>query len=115
AVGKFITGPGARAAGGAFFDISITGKGAHGAYPHQSVDPIVVACHLGTALQSIVSRNIAAQDTAVLSITRIHSGDAYNVIPQSAVMAGTVRTMKREVMEMVEHTMRRLSRSLAAG
>ncbi len=90
-VGKFTTGPGARAAGGAFFDISITGKGAHGAYPQQSIDPIVVACHLGTALQSIVSRNISAQDTAVLSITRIQSGDAYNVIPQSAVMAGTVR------------------------
>ncbi|HEY1412728.1 MAG TPA: amidohydrolase, partial [Rhodopila sp.] len=53
-VGKFITGPGARAAGGAFFDIQITGKGAHGAHPHQSIDPVVVACHLGTALQSIV-------------------------------------------------------------
>src|ERR1700733_5772211 len=48
-VGKFTTGPGARAAGGAFFDISITGKGAHGAYPHQSIDPIVVACHPATA------------------------------------------------------------------
>ena len=82
-VGKFITGPGARAAGGAFFDITITGKGAHGAHPHQSIDPVVVACHLGTALQSIVSRNISAQDTAVLSITRIQAGDAYNVIPQS--------------------------------
>src|SRR5271154_3536848 len=115
AVGKFITGPGARAAGGAFFDISITGKGAHGAYPHQSVDPIVVACHLGTALQSIVSRNISAQDTAVLSITRIQSGGAYNVIPQSAIMAGTVRTMKSEVMATVERNMKRLAVGIAAG
>jgi len=98
AVGKFITGFGARAAGGAFFDIRITGKGAHGAHPQQSIDPVVIACHLGTALQSIVSRNIAAQDTAVLSITRIQAGDAYNVIPQHAVLAGTVRTLKREVM-----------------
>jgi amidohydrolase len=114
-VGKFTTGPGARAAGGAFFDISITGKGAHGAYPHQSIDPIVVACHLGTALQSIVSRNISAQDTAVLSITRIQSGDAYNVVPQSAVMAGTVRAMKPEVMTMVEQNMKRLAASIAAG
>ncbi len=97
-VGKFITGPTARAAGGAFFDITITGKGAHGAHPQQSIDPVVVACHLGTALQSIVSRNISAQDTAVLSITRIQAGDAYNVIPQQAVLAGTVRTMKREIM-----------------
>ena len=114
-VGKFITGPGARAAGGAFFDITITGKGAHGAYPHHSIDPIVVACHLGTALQSIVSRNISAQDTAVLSITRIQSGDAYNVIPQSAIMAGTVRTMKSDVMTMIEQNMKRLAVSVAAG
>jgi hippurate hydrolase len=114
-VGRFITGPNARAAGGAFFDIKITGKGAHGAHPQQSIDPVVVACHLGTALQSIVSRNISAQDTAVLSITRIQSGDAYNVIPQYAVLAGTVRTMKREVMETIEANMRRLATSLAAG
>ena len=114
-VGKFITGPGARAAGGAFFDITITGKGAHGAYPYHSIDPIVVACHLGTALQSIVSRNISAQDTAVLSITRIQSGDAYNVIPQSAIMAGTVRTMKSDVMTMIEQNMKRLAVSVSAG
>ncbi|HEX2942565.1 MAG TPA: amidohydrolase, partial [Rhodopila sp.] len=114
-VGKFTTSPGARAAGGAFFDITITGKGAHGAQPQQSIDPVLVACHLATALQSIVSRNIAAQDTAVLSITRIQSGDAYNVIPQSALMAGTVRAMKREVMEKVEANMKRLAESIAAG
>jgi amidohydrolase len=114
-VGKFITGPGARAAGGAFFDITITGKGAHGAYPHHSIDPIVVACHLGTALQSIVSRNISAQDTAVLSITRIQSGDAYNVIPQSAILAGTVRTIKSDVMTMIEQNMKRLAVSVADG
>ena len=115
AVGKFITGPGARAAGGAFFDITITGKGAHGARPQESIDPVVVACNLGTALQSIVSRNISAQDTAVLSVTRIQSGDAYNVIPQSAVMAGTVRTMKTEVMATIEQNIKRLALSIAAG
>ena len=100
---------------GAFFDIVITGKGAHGAHPSQSIDPILVACHLGTALQSIVSRNVSAMDTAVLSITRIQSGDAYNVIPQSAIMAGTVRTMKSEVMALIEQNMRRLATSVAAG
>src|ERR1700710_503086 len=113
--GRLITGPGARAAGGAFFDITITGKGAHGAHPQQGIDPVLVACHLGTALQSIISRNISAQDTAVLSITRIQSGDAYNVIPQSAVMAGTVRTMKSETMATIEQNMRRLTTRLAAG
>jgi amidohydrolase len=115
AVSRFSTSPGVRFAGGGFFDITITGKGAHGAYPHHSIDPVVVACHLGTALQSIVSRNISAQDAAVLSVTRIESGDAYNVIPQRAVLAGTVRTMKREVMTMIEQNMRRLATSLAAG
>lgn len=114
-VGRFVTGPSARAAGGAFFDITITGKGAHGANPQHGIDPVVVACHLGTALQTIVSRNIAAMDTAVLSITRIQSGDAYNVIPQTAVMAGTVRTMKRETMALVEQNMRRLAASVAQG
>jgi amidohydrolase len=114
-VGKFITGPGTRSAGGAFFDITIAGKGAHGAHPHLSIDPVLVACHLGTALQSIVSRNVSARDTAVLSITRIQSGDAYNVIPQSAVMSGTVRTMQRETMKLVEQNMERLTTAVAAG
>jgi amidohydrolase len=114
-VGKFITGPGARAAGGAFFDINITGKGAHGAHPHQSIDPVLVACHLGTALQSIVSRNVAARESAVLSITRIQSGDAYNVIPQSATMAGTVRTMNRDTMTLIQGNMQRLVTAVAEG
>ena len=114
-VGKFLTSPGVRFAGGAFFDITITGKGAHGARPQESIDPVLVACHLGAALQSIVSRNIAAQDTAVLSITRIQAGDAYNVIPQTAVLAGTVRTMQDSVMATVERNMQRLASSIAAG
>ncbi len=115
AVGQFATNPGVRFASGAFFDITITGKGAHGARPQQGIDPVIVACHLGTALQSIVSRNISAQDTAVLSITRIQAGDAYNVIPQHAVLAGTVRTMKAEVMALIEQNMRRLAVSIAEG
>ena len=114
-VGKFATSPGARFSGGAFFDIKITGKGAHGARPQESIDPVMVACHLATALQSIVSRNVSAQDTAVVSITRIQSGDAYNVIPQYAAMAGTVRTMKSEVMALVEANMKRLAISIAEG
>ena len=114
-VGKFLTSSGVRFAGGAFFDITITGQGAHGARPNQSIDPVIVACHLGTALQSIVSRNISAQDTAVLSVTRIQSGDAYNVIPQYAHLAGTVRAMKAEVMALAERNMKRLATSIAEG
>src|SRR6201988_1317152 len=90
-VGKYGISPGTAMAGGGFFDITITGKGAHGARPEDSIDPVLVACHIGSALQSIVSRNISARETAVLSITRVLSGDAYNVIPQTATMGGTVR------------------------
>jgi hippurate hydrolase len=114
-VGQFATSLGVRFAGAAFFDITITGRGAHGARPQQSIDPVIVACHLGSALQSIVSRNISARDAAVLSITRIQSGDAYNVIPQSASLGGTVRTMTAEVRGMIEQNMRRLSSNIAAG
>ena len=114
-VGKYITGSGARNAAGAFFDIHIKGKGAHGAHPNQSIDPVLVACHLGTALQSIVSRNINPREAAVLSITRIQSGDAYNVIPQTALMSGTVRTLNRPTMEAIEANMGRLVQSVAAG
>jgi amidohydrolase len=114
-VGHFATSPGVRFAGAAFFDITVTGKGAHGARPQEGIDPVLVACHLATALQSIVSRNISAQDSAVLSVTRIQSGDAYNVIPQHAVLAGTVRTMKPEVMATVERNMQRLATGIAEG
>ena len=114
-IGQFALGSGTRSAGGAFFDIAITGKGAHGARPEQSIDPVLVACHIGTALQSIVSRNISPNDTGVLSITKIVSGDAYNVIPQHATMAGTVRTMKRDTMTQIETNMRRMVEAVAAG
>jgi amidohydrolase len=114
-VGRFTTGYGARLAGAAFFDITVTGKGAHGARPHESVDPVIVACHIATALQTIISRNISAQDTAVLSITQIRAGDAYNVIPQQAVLGGTARTMKSDVMATIEHPMKRLAAGIAEG
>jgi amidohydrolase len=114
-IGQFVMGKGPRAAGGAFFDITITGKGSHGAHPHQSIDPVMVACHLGTALQTVVSRNVAPAESAVLSITRIAAGDAYNVIPQSAVLAGTVRTLSRPTMTLIEENMTRLATSIAAG
>ena len=114
-VGQYAISPGVGMAGGAFFDITITGKGAHGARPEESVDPVLVACHLGTALQSIVARNVPPQDIAALSVTRILSGDAYNVIPQTATLAGTVRTMKRETMQLVEANMKRLASHVAAG
>ncbi len=113
AVGKFAIRPGPMMAGGAFFDIDITGVGAHGARPESGIDPVVVAAHITTALQSIVSRNTDPVDTAVVSTTQIHSGDAYNVIPQTARLSGTVRVFRRETMRLVEERMRAIAEGVA--
>jgi len=114
-LGQFAVRAGAMMAGGAFFDIDITGVGAHGARPESGVDPVVVAAQMVTALQTIVSRNARPVDTAVVSVTQIHSGDAYNVIPQRARLSGTVRTFSREVMELVEARMSKIARGIAEG
>jgi hippurate hydrolase len=114
-IGKYGIAPGTAMAGGGFFDIVITGKGAHGARPEESIDPILVACHIGAALQSVVARNVPPRETAVLSVTRIQSGDAYNVIPETARLAGTVRAMKRETMTLVEQAIQRIASGVASG
>ncbi|HXT78693.1 MAG TPA: M20 aminoacylase family protein [Acetobacteraceae bacterium] len=114
-IGRFGITPGIAMAGGGFFDITITGKGAHGARPEQSIDPVLVACNIGSALQSIVARNVSPREMAVLSVTRMLSGDAYNVIPQTATMGGTVRVMKREIMAQVEENMRRIVAGVASA
>jgi amidohydrolase len=115
ALGKFNVKAGAMMAGGAFFDIDITGKGSHGARPESSVDPVLVAAHLATALQSVVARNVRPVETAVLSVTQIHAGDAYNVIPQTARLSGTARAFSSEVMAMMGRNVTRLAESIAAG
>ena len=114
-VGSFAIRPGPMMAGGAFFDISITGVGAHGARPESGIDPVVVAAQITMALQTIVSRNAMPQDTAVVSITQIHGGDAYNVIPQTAKLSGTVRVFSKDTMRLVEDNMRRIAKGVAEG
>jgi len=115
AVGKFAIAPGPQMAGGAFFDISVRGKGAHAARPEESIDPVLAACHIATALQSIVSRNVRPADTAVLSITKVMGGDAFNVIPQYATVSGTARTFRAETMDLIEANMTRVAEGVAAG
>ena len=114
-VGEYAICPGTAMAGGAFFDIRIEGRGSHGAHPEQSIDPVLTACHVGAALQSVIARNIAPTDTAVLSVTKVVSGDAYNVVPQTALMAGTARAFKSEVMDRIEERLRRVVEGVAAG
>lgn len=86
-------------AGADEFKLNLTGKGGHGAQPHTTADPIVAGAHIISALQTIVARNVAPIDTAVVSVTTFHGGHAFNVIPQTAEMTGTIRTFKPEVRE----------------
>ena len=115
AVGKFAIRTGAMMAGGAYFDIGVTGRGAHGARPQAAIDPVIVASHITTALQTIVSRNVKPVDTAVLSVTQIHAGDAYNVIPQQAFIRGTARAFSTETLGMIEENMQRIATGVASG
>ncbi len=115
AVGKFQIRTGPMMAGGGYFDITVTGRGAHGARPEVGVDPVIVASHITTALQTIVSRNVRPLDTAVLSVTQIHAGDAYNVIPEQAFIRGTARAFAPETLRLIEDNMRRIASGVAGG
>lgn len=114
-VGRFGASAGTATAAGAFFDIHIEGTGAHGAFPHDAVDPVVIAAETVTALQSVVSRNVRPTDTAVVSVTQIHAGDAYNVIPGTAHLAGTVRTFSVQVMQRIEERVQQLVEGIASA
>jgi hippurate hydrolase len=112
-LGQFAVRAGPMMAAGAFFDIHVTGKGAHGARPETGIDPVIVAAHIAIALQTIVSRNAPPVETAVLSVTKIHGGDAYNVIPQTAGLGGTVRAFSRDLMALIETSMKRIAKGVA--
>ena len=114
-VGHFWLRPGTMMAGGAFFDIVVTGRGAHGAWPEHSIDPLLAVCHVGTALQAIVSRNLKPSETAVVSVTGISGGGAYNVIPETASMRGTARSFNLDVLKQIEVAMRRTVDGVVAG
>ncbi|OZI33692.1 amidohydrolase [Bordetella genomosp. 5] len=94
------------------WDIIIKGVGGHAAQPHGAVDPIVVAADMVHALQTVISRSRDPLDAAVLSITQIHAGDAYNVIPGEAVLRGTVRTYTTVALDKIEADMRRIVTTL---
>ena len=98
-------------------EIIITGKGGHGARPQNCIDPILVAAHIITAVQSIASRNVAAVDQVVLSICSVQGGNpgAMSVVPGAVNLVGTVRTYRTEIQDLVEHRLRALCESIAAG
>jgi hippurate hydrolase len=113
--GEIAIFPGPGMAGADFFDITITGYGAHGAMPERSKDPVVIAMALGQAMQTIVSRNVDPLKSAVLSITQIHAGSAYNVIPNEAKLCGTVRAFDDKVRTLIRERMRALAAGMAVA
>ncbi|CAI6083116.1 N-acetylcysteine deacetylase [Paenibacillus sp. JJ-100] len=97
------------------FVVHVQGVGTHAAVPEAGIDPIVVAAHIVTALQSIVSRNVGAQESAVLSVTKINSGTAWNVIPEEAILDGTVRTFDEKVRSRIRERFNQVVAGVAAA
>ncbi|WP_413875605.1 M20 aminoacylase family protein [Albidovulum sp.] len=108
APGTLTIKPGPAMAGASFFDITVKGRGAHAGQPQNARDPILVASQLVQALQSVVSRNVRPIDPVVLSVTQVHSGSAYNVIPDKAVISGTVRFFSDAARDLIHDRMAKL-------
>jgi hippurate hydrolase len=105
--------PGTAMAGADFFDITLRGRGAHGAMPELSRDPVVAAAALVQALQTIVSRNVDSRQPAVLSVTMLHTGTAYNVVPGEAKLGGTIRYLDSAVGQLVRDRMAGIAEGVA--
>jgi amidohydrolase len=114
-VGSFGVVAGPMMASSNEFRVVVKGKGAHAAQPHRGVDPVMVAVQVAQSWQTIISREKNPLDTAVLSITQIHAGSATNVIPDEAVLIGTVRTFTTGVLDLIERRMNEIATSVAAG
>ncbi|MDH4987869.1 M20 family metallopeptidase [Aminobacter anthyllidis] len=112
-VGQFAIRPGAIMAATAEFTITVKGKGGHAAMPHRAIDPIVAGSQLVTALQAIASRSTDPAEAIVVSVTKFNAGTAYNIIPEQAVIAGTVRTLKKEIAKLAEERMGAICRGVA--
>ncbi|MDR7151010.1 hippurate hydrolase [Hydrogenophaga palleronii] len=109
--------PGPMMAAADRITIEITGKGGHGAHPYLTVDPVLVSAHIITAVQSIVSRNVRAIDSAVISLCAMHAGDmgAFSVVPGKATLVGTVRTFNPDVQDVVERRLHEVCSGVALG
>jgi amidohydrolase len=114
-VGQFAVKPGPCFASSNEFKITIRGKGSHAALPHNGIDPVPVACQMVQAFQTIITRNKRPIDAGVISVTMIHAGEATNVVPDSCVIEGTVRTFTIEVLDMIERRMREVAEHTCAA
>ncbi|RWX81322.1 amidohydrolase [Neorhizobium lilium] len=113
--GALLTRAGPIMAAGDTVKITITGKGGHASRPHLTIDPVLVACNLVMTLQSIVSRNVDPTQTAVVTVSTIHAGEASNVIPNTAKIAMSVRSFDPAIRTFLEERIRKLTASVAEG
>ena len=114
-VGEMAVMPGPVMAGTCAFEISVRGHGCHAAMPQEGVDTLVVSSQLVLALQTVVARNVHPCESAVVSVTQIHAGEAWNIIPDDAVLRGTIRSFKVETQELVERAVERLCNGIASA
>jgi hippurate hydrolase len=112
-VGQFATRIGPLLAASDSLRIEISGKGGHASRPHECVDPVLVASHVVTALHSIVSRNVDPLESAVISICAIHAGEAENVIPQTAELRGTARSLTPQIRDLIERRIIEVTKATA--
>ncbi len=111
--GTVATRPGALLAATDIFSIEIEGKGGHASMPHDAIDPIPVACEIVLALQTLVTRRVHAFDPAVLTVTQVHAGTTHNIIPSSAQIVGTFRTVSRRTRDVVRAGVQRVAEGIA--
>jgi hippurate hydrolase len=97
------------------FEITVEGRGSHGAMPHQSIDPVVVAAQIVLGLQTIVSRNVRPIDAAVVSVTQIHGGDTWNVIPETVILRGTTRCFRSDLRDLMERRIGEIASFMATA
>jgi amidohydrolase len=102
-------------AGAEIFTVKITGRGGHGAVPNATIDPVVAAAHIINALQTITSRNVAPLEAAVVSVTQVKAGSAFNVIPQTAELSGTIRTFDLGVRQKVIQRFEEIARGIGGA
>jgi amidohydrolase len=102
-------------AGADIFTITVTGRGGHGAIPDRAVDPIVAAANMVLALQTVVSRNVSPLDTAVVSVTNVHGGTAFNIIPQEVKLEGTIRTFDNGIRQRVVERIEQIASGVASA
>ena len=113
AAGQFALKSGPVFASSNEFKITLRGKGAHAAMPHNGIDPIPAACQMVQAFQTIITRNKRPIDAGVISVTMIHAGEATNVVPDSCEIQGTVRTFTLEVLDLIERRMQQITEATA--